>query len=173
MRVQAQASKLLLAGKLWNDDIFNSMKMDAFCKEFKDSLEVKENKQPVKILRLWQEWWEQKKVGPQGHQILEARLTKKNQGLKFCDIDKNNKVMTVHKMIFQKQHGNNAYHVFETLPGFNCQLPDDNTPNNAYWQPWKVNEDLFDCMRVYYKQEENRDNVKTCELGGECQSNEE
>ena len=38
--------------------------------------------------------------------------------------------------------------------------------NDPYWQPWEVNEDLFDCMRVYYEQEGKRDNVKVCEEGG-------
>jgi hypothetical protein len=39
-------------------------------------------------------------------------------------------------------------------------------------EPWEVNEDLFDCMRVYYdyEQEGKGDNVKICEQGGECQS---
>mgnify|MGYP006169954155 CR=1 FL=1 len=100
---QAQISKLLMAGKLWDDEDFASMKMDAFCKEIKDSLESKDNKEPVRILRLWQEWWELKKVGPQGDAILEACLTKKYQGLKFYDMDKGNRVMTVKRMFFQKQ----------------------------------------------------------------------
>ena len=56
-----------------------------------------ENEQPIKILRLWVEQWEQKKAGPQGNQILEleARLTKKYQEFKFCDIHSNNRVRTV------------------------------------------------------------------------------
>ncbi len=72
----------------------------------------------------------------------------------------------MHKMLFQKRCGNNAYHVFGTMPVFNCQVPDDNAANNAYWQPWEVNKDLFDCMKLYYKKEGNKDTVKTCELGG-------
>ena len=148
------------------------MKMDAFCKEIKDSLENKDNKEPVRILRLWQEWWELKKVGPQGDAILEACLTKKYQGLKFYDMDKGNRVMTVKRMFFQKQQGNNAYYVFATMLGFNCELPDDDKANDAYWQPWEINKDLFDCMQEYYNKG-NKDNVKTCELGGGCESDEE
>jgi len=41
--------------------------------------------------------------------------------------------------------------------------------NDAYWQPWEVNKDLFDCMRVYYKEQADS-NVKCYELGGDCQS---
>ena len=51
------------------------------------------------------------------------------------------------------------------MPDFNCELPDDDKANDAYWQLWEINEDLFDCMREYYNKG-NKDNVKTCELGG-------
>ena len=173
IRAQARATKLSSAGKLWDDDDFHTMKMDAYCKEIKNSLEEVENEQPVRILRLWVEQWEQKKLGPQGNQMLEARLTKKYQGLKFCDIDSNNRVMTIFKMVFVKKRGDNAYHVFATLPGFNSELPHEYGANDPYWQPWEVNEDLFDCMRVYYEQEGKRDNVKVCEEGGECGSDDE
>jgi hypothetical protein len=78
--------------------------------------------------------------------------------------------MTIFKMVFVKQRGNNAYHVFATVPGFNCELPHEYGANDPYCQPWEVNEDLFDCMRVYYEQEGKGDNVKLCEQGGECGS---
>jgi len=45
----------------------------------------------VRILRLWQERWELEKIGPNGDLIMEARLTKKYKGLKFVDIDENNR----------------------------------------------------------------------------------
>jgi len=126
----------------------------------------------VRILRLWQERWELEKIGPSGDLILEARLTKKYKGLKFVDIDDNNRVMTAHKMIFQKQRGNNVYHVFATMDGFNDLLKDEAEANDAYWQPWEVNEDLFNCMRLYYKEQADS-NVKCYELGGDCESEEE
>jgi len=44
----------------------------------------------VRILRLWKEKWELKKIGPQGNQLLEARLMSKYGGLKLCDIDEGN-----------------------------------------------------------------------------------
>ncbi len=55
---------------------------------------------------------------------------------------------------------------------FNDQLKDKDEANNAYWQPWEVNKDLFDCMRLYYR-DTKAHNVKCYELGGECLSNEE
>ena len=78
-------------------------------------------------------------------------LKKKYKGLKFLDINKNNKEMTVHKMISQERRGDNAYHVFAMMDGFNDKLQDDDEANDAYWQPWEINEDLFDCMHFYYK----------------------
>jgi hypothetical protein len=102
-RVQAWMSTLSAAGKLWEDEDFASMKTDTFCKEIKESLNVEETKQPVRVLRLWQVRWELNKVGPQDNLILGAHLTKKYLGLKFFDINDKNRVMTVHKMIFQKK----------------------------------------------------------------------
>jgi hypothetical protein len=134
MRVQSRAMTLSSAGKLWEDEDFEGMKMDAFCKEIQMSLEeeVKEN-EPVQILRLWKERWEQKKVGPQGNQLLEARLMNRYGGLKFCDIDRDNRVITGHKMVFFKQRGNNSYHVFATLPGYDPNIGDHDKPNYPYW----------------------------------------
>ena len=76
------------------------MKMDQYCKEIKDSLDDNNNneqKQPVGIVRLWEETLEQKKIGPQGkNAILEAKLTAKYQGLKFYGIDsEDNKLLTI------------------------------------------------------------------------------
>jgi hypothetical protein len=131
--------KLSTVGKLWDDEDFESMKIDVFCKEIRDSLddEVVEEQdgQPVQIFRLWKEKWEKKKQGPKGNQILEARLTNKYIGLKLCDIDERNRVMTVHKIVFVKQHGNNEYQVFATLPGYNPNIGDNEDANDPFWPP--------------------------------------
>jgi hypothetical protein len=129
-------------------------------------------KKKVRILRLWQERWEREKIGPNGSSILEARQTKKYKGLKFVDINENNKVMTAHNILFQKKRGNNAYLVFATMDGFNDVLKDEDEANDAYWQPWEVNEELFECLRLYYKEQVDS-NVKCYELGGDCVSDEE
>jgi len=144
MRAQARQNKLSSAGKLWDDSDFVSMKMDQYCKEIKDSLDDNNNneqKQHVRIVRLWEETWEQKKIGPQGNAILEAKLTAKYQGLKL---------LTVHRMVFWKERAKNRYNVFGIMSGFNHDLPDDSVQNHPYWQPWEVNKDLFDCIRAYY-----------------------
>ena len=158
-------TRLAAAGKLWDDEDFASMKMDPFCKEIKESLQAEQTEKEVRILRLWQERWELEKIGPNGDLILEARLTKKYKGLKFVDINENNRVTTAHKMIFQKKRGHNAYHVFATMDGFNDVLKDEDEANDAHWQPWEVNEDLFNCMLLYYNEQADS-NVKCYELGG-------
>jgi hypothetical protein len=176
MCAQARAMKLSAAGKLWEDKDFEGLKMDAFCKEIQMSLEeeVGEPEEPVQILRLWKEQWELKKIGPQGNQLLKARLMSKYGGLKFCDIDEGKRVMTVTKMVFVKQRGNNAYHAFATLPGYDPTFGDHDKANDPYWQPWEINEDLHDCMRTYYETEEGKgDNVKVFNKGDDCQSKEE
>ncbi len=99
---QARMTRLAVAGKLWEDEDFASMKMDPFCKEIKESLQAGQNEKEGRILRLWQERWEREKIGPNGSSILEARQTKKYKGLKFVDINENNKVMTAHNILFQK-----------------------------------------------------------------------
>jgi hypothetical protein len=45
-------SKLSAVGKLWKDEDFALMKMDTFCKEIKESLNVEEIEQLVRVLRL-------------------------------------------------------------------------------------------------------------------------
>ena len=73
MRAQARQKKLSLAGKLWDDNDFASMKMDQYCKEIKDSLDINEEdeQQSVQIVRLSEEtWdWERKKLTPWGDPI--------------------------------------------------------------------------------------------------------
>jgi hypothetical protein len=49
IRAQAQMSKLSAAGKLCKDEDFASMKMDTFCKEIKESLNVEETEHPAEI----------------------------------------------------------------------------------------------------------------------------
>ena len=78
MRAQARQKKLSLAGKLWDDNDFASMKMDQYCKEIKDSLDINEEdeQQSVKIVRLLEEtWdWERKKLTPRGHPIHSSSM---------------------------------------------------------------------------------------------------
>jgi hypothetical protein len=80
--------------------------------------------------------------------------------------------MTAHKIIFQKRHDNNVYHVFAMMDWFNDLLKDKDEVNDAYWQPWEVNENLFDCMRLYYKEQADS-NVKCYDQWGDCLSDNE
>jgi hypothetical protein len=78
MCAQTQQDKLSSAGNLWDDRNFASMKMkmDQYCKEIKDFLDDNNNnkqEQPVQVVRLWEETWEQKKIGPWGDAIQSVR----------------------------------------------------------------------------------------------------
>jgi hypothetical protein len=68
------------------------------------------------------------------------------QRLKFLGMDKDNQIMTVHKLYFQKECGQNKCVVFAMMDGLNDQLADRDIANDAYWQLWEVNKDLFDCL---------------------------
>jgi hypothetical protein len=145
-------TRLSSAGKLWDDDDFESMKMDEYCKEIRESVDKEEI--PVQIVRLWQERWKtSRRLGPRGDPILEAKLNKKYQGLKLIDMDSPDlKVLTVHtSMVFRKKHGDNKYDCVCILPGFNLELPDDHADKDPFWEKWEINEDFFDCIRAYYK----------------------
>ena len=52
------------------------------------------------------------------------------------------------------------------MDGFNVLLKDEDEVYDEYWQPWEINEDLFDCMRLYYKEPQADSNVKCYEQRG-------
>ncbi len=78
-------------------------------------------------------------------------------------------MMTVHRMVFRKERGQNTYDIFAIMPGFNVKLPDGSPENDAFWQPWQDNEDLFDCLRAYY-QVVPTDNIRTYDIVEGCDS---
>jgi len=157
-RAQARIKKLSVAGKLWEDEDFESMKMDEYCREIRDSLNDDNSAEdtlapatvaPVRILRLWRETWEKKKIGPKGDQILEARLMAKYGDLKLIDVD-SNKTYTIDRMHFEKKRGKNTYFACAITEGFNRELPLDHESNFAFYDNWEINDDFFDCLRAYY-----------------------
>jgi hypothetical protein len=80
--------------------------------------------------------------------------------------------MTEHMMFFWKERAKNRYYVFGIMPGFNHDLPDDCAQTDPYWQqPWEVNEELFDCIRAYYRDVQT-ENIKY-DLGERCESDTE
>jgi hypothetical protein len=91
-RACAHTQKLSYAGKLWDDDDFESSKIDYFCKEIKESLHGNDvavgAAAPIWILQLCRDKWEEKKIGTKGDQIFEAQIIAKYGGLKLLDIYK-------------------------------------------------------------------------------------
>lgn len=173
-QAEARRSKLSAAGNLWSDKDFESMKMDLFCKEIKDSLNDKQIHQSGdRVLHLWNESWEKTKVNPQqgSNYMLDARLTKKYCGLKYYDVAAfgmdTEFVMTVHpsKIKFvPKQKGNSKFMLYAT-----CQDPSDEdvTSGSKNWQTVDIDDDLFDGLHKYYSE---HGSVKCYEKGGECLS---
>jgi hypothetical protein len=56
---QVRIQTLLTAGKLWDDEDFESMKVDEYYSLVEDTLALAVTQ--VRILRLWRERWEKKK----------------------------------------------------------------------------------------------------------------
>ena len=126
----------------------------------------------MRIVTLWEETWERKKIAPRGDTIHEAQLLAKYKDLTFFDTDNENRIMTIHKMAFRKERWRNRYDIFTIMAGFNHKLPDDCAENDPYWQPWGVNEDLFDCIWAYHN-DVPTDNIKTYGIGEGCESDTE
>ena len=55
------------------------------------------------------------------------------------------------------------------MMGSNHEFPNDSADSDACWQPWEVNEDLFDCLRTYYR-DVQMDNIKTYDIVEGCES---
>jgi hypothetical protein len=130
------------------------MKMDEYCKEIEDALEVDKGiqKGKIRVVKTWVEGWEKRVLGPSGEYIFEARLIRKYGGLKWFDPD-NNVRFTAHpnKMYFEKRHGNNRYLILGILDGFNLDCDENHESNVNLWEPWHLSNDFFVQVTLYYK----------------------
>ena len=78
-RSRHMEKKLLIAGKLWSDEDFLSLKLDSHCKEVIEKANTLSN-EPIRIFRAWEEEWEKVSVGANGNDVLEARMVRKYWG---------------------------------------------------------------------------------------------
>lgn len=187
-RAQVKRSKLSAAGKLWSDEDFKSMKMDVFCKEIKDSLNEGEDEDDggSRLLRLWRERWEKKKVTSQSsssNNILEGRLIRKYCGLRYYDVSTfgmdTEWVLKIHpsKVKFvPKLRGPGHFMLYvandiETINTYDDEDENDVNGNNGKWKEVDLDADLFVGLRKYYN--ENRGSVICYEKNGECCSDHE
>lgn len=165
-RARHKLEKLSIAGKLWDDDDFDSLKLDIHCQEITEAANAVTTKK-TRIFRCWEEEWEKAKVGPNGDALLEARLVRKYAGIKWLDPDNGYRVCEAHpdEMFFEKKRGNNQYLVFATYHGFvigkNVKEQEDKYDN------WEKNDELYELIREYYKDSKE---VKVYLKGGDCES---
>lgn len=183
-RAEARRTKLSAAGKLWSVEDFESMKMDMFCKEIKDSLNEGNNaeEEGSRILRLWKERWEKKKLTGQpshGNNIMEGRLIKKYCGLKFYDVSSFGQdtewVVKIHpsKIKFVPKlrgPGHFMLYVANDIEYINPR-DDENVVGNGDWKEVDLDADLFVGLRKYYN--DHGGSVVCYEKNGDCLSDHE
>ena len=165
---QLRSKSLATAHKLWEEEDFDTMKMDAFYSEIVASLKPVENAEP-RIFRAWEETWEKATVPPDGNTILEERFLRKYGGLKWVD-DKDFMRYTARSdvMGFQKKRGNNRYFIFGIQDGYDMSMDADDQPQ--LYEKWERTEDFYEMITKYY---ENDRSVKCYQKGGDCESEEE
>jgi hypothetical protein len=86
------------------------MKMDVFCADTADSINMDARIQNMRTFRNWDKDWQQpsKGVGPRDDAVLEERLKKKFLGIKLIYKEK---LFWIHLVKFQKKKGKNRYYL--------------------------------------------------------------
>jgi hypothetical protein len=135
LRARARVAKLSSVGKLWEDGDFKTLKMDLYCKDMMEALEI-DATQPKKILRNWQEMKEKKELGPQGGILLRKWLKKKHAGFKLNENEGNYRVFTVYTLEFRNVGCNKRYMLICVLDDFNKTLEVDNEANEGKLELW-------------------------------------
>jgi hypothetical protein len=118
-----------------NDDDDNMMALrnaDNF-DEDKDNKDDDDNKRTTRMMMM----------------MMMMMTTNDNHNYDDNNNDGNNNDSTKTTMTMMTTMAMNRYDVFAVMPGFIHELPNCSPDNNAFWQPWEVNKDLFDCMREY------------------------
>eukprot|EP00804_Cyclotella_cryptica_P024597 CCRYP_001605-RA/>CCRYP_001605-RA protein AED:0.15 eAED:0.13 QI:0/0/0/1/1/1/2/0/458 len=166
-RSRHREKELKSAGKLWNDDDFFSLKLDVHCKEIVETASALPLK-ALRIFRAWEEGWEKVPIGPNGNDLLEARLVRKCGGIKWLDPDNGYHLCVGHpnKMFFSKKRGNNKYLIFVMYECYDLtKNPDEQLDKYDAWE--KSQYDFYDEVIKYYEKSNEVTNYKK---GMECDS---
>jgi len=161
------------AGKLWGEDNFTSLKMDQYCKDIKESLEVEATPSPIRHVRLWKELWETHVNGPNENVKLKERLQNKYVNLKLYDRDNDNKLLTCTKAYFKKKRGDNTYCLFAVMEGYDPNKDDMEEGNYELWTLWEMDNALYECIRDYYTANPGEDGVVLHEKSSGVESDHE
>ena len=166
-RAQAEINKRALAGKLWEDGDFASMKMDLFCKDIQESLEESEEDViPARHVQLWRERWEVHTKSPSEDKQLKEHLLRKYASLKLYDRDYDNRELTCIKRYFQKERNDaNRYCILAAMAGYDPDKDDLDEENYELWTLRELDEALYDYICGYYE-------ANDCEDGVELHENE-
>ena len=155
---------MVSAGKLWDDNNFVYYKMDPFCKEIVQVLVTEEDDgSDVRIVRFWEETWEKKEVGPNGHARLEARIVRKYSGLQWLDPDNtvnsySHRTTHPDQVYFEKKRGNNRYHIFALRDGYDLNLAAEK--QGQLWDIWDMRmmgEELYGQLYDFYSKDTKYD----------------
>ena len=143
--------------------IFQGFKMDVFYNEIINLLYAPQsNYGEVRFFCEWIETWEKKKLGTTCDTIFEERLVRKYKVLKWLDTDNNYTLPVAHpnNIYFNKQRGNNKYHILEALGGYDISI----TPGDQLnlYEVWYTETDWFDQAIDCYK---DYDKVRIYEKG--------
>ena len=172
LRARARVAKLSSVGKLWEDGDFKTLKMDLYCKDMMEALEI-DATQSKKILQNWQEMKEKKKLGPQEGILLHEWLKKKYVGFNLNENEGKYRVLTVHTLEFRNEGRNKRYMLVCVLDDFDKTLEDDDEANKGKFDLWDFHPAMYDCFRMYYDEFGDQDCVTLYEKGGQCDSKEE
>jgi hypothetical protein len=95
-------------GRLWKEEDLLCMKMDVFCADIADSLDMDARIQNMRTVCNWNKDWQQplKGVDPRGDAVLEERLKKNFLGIKLTYKEK---LFRIHLVKFHKKKGKNRY----------------------------------------------------------------
>jgi hypothetical protein len=172
LKATARRDKLSSVGKLWEDADFKTLKMDVYCKDMWESLDALHARGPEKIFRCWREGWEKptRSLGPQGCVILHEKLRNKYVGFKLHYYEgRTPRVFLIHDIMFKEDSRPRKYMIIGVNSDFNTSLEVDENDADTF-NCWDFNEDTYDCIRVYYNESSERENVKLYNKGGVCDS---
>eukprot|EP00804_Cyclotella_cryptica_P010591 CCRYP_015164-RA/>CCRYP_015164-RA protein AED:0.45 eAED:0.39 QI:0/0/0/1/0/0/2/0/180 len=143
--------ELKSAGKLWNDGDFFSLKLDVHCKVIIETANALPPK-AQRIFRAWEKRWEKVPVGPNGNDLLEARLVRKYGGIKRLDPDNGYRLCVGHP--------------YEFCDGYD--LTKNSDEQSDMYDAWEKSEYAFYDEVIKYCEKSNE--VRCYKKGTECDS---
>ena len=157
-KADARRERMARAGRLWNDDDFETMKLE----QFGIDVDVLSGaKKPKRIFRAWMEDWE----SPDAEKgkfckIHETRLVQKYMGLKWLDADNNNVLTTAHteRVCHYTKGPYKGYWIVGTREGFDMSADVDENDDETY-DVFARGTDFYSSIVDYYKENKDPDIV--------------